>query len=111
MYLVDHCGEIVAIDTLLETIWMDRMGEPAYVRKAIHEIRTALHDAEGRIIKTLPRVGYIIESEIVEERVSTEETLNPPGSPGQPLVYGRLSSNAYEGISRRLRRSHKDTTS
>jgi len=95
----------------MPAIWANRMGEPAYVRKVIHEIRSALDDAEGRIIKTLPKAGYVIESEAVDERLPTEEISSSSPPIGQTLVYGRLSSNTYEDISRRLRRGRKDPAS
>jgi len=111
MCLLGHHGEIVSVETLLETVWSGRSGEPAYVRKAIHEIRTALKDGDGQIVKTVPKVGYVIESRVVEETEGAEDTPDPPTSTsGQTFIYGRLSAGAYNSISRRLRRKRKDTT-
>jgi len=112
MHLVDHRGEVVSIDSLLEAIWSGETAAPAYVRKAIHEIRAALEDDAGQIIKTLPKVGYLIDAEVLEEPGPTGRTSNrATASSERTLVYGRLSPGAYTGISRRLRESRKDTTS
>ncbi len=106
MHLVDHRGEIVPVGGLLEEIWHGRIAEPAYVRKAIHEIRSALDDDEGRIIRTVPKVGYVIEANAIEDGDPTSSDSSDPSS-GQPLIYGRLSSDAYSNISRRLRKKRK----
>lgn len=114
MYLVEHRGEVVSIDSLLDDIWTARTAEPGYVRKAVHEIRAALEDHEAQIIKTLPRVGYFIEATSIEDAKSTEEdepSTSETSSNGRVLVYGRLSSDAYATISDRLRRKGRDTPS
>lgn len=111
MYLVDHRGEIVDADRLVEVVWQGSVAEAAYVRKAIHEIRAALGDRERQIVKTLPRVGYVIEAEAIEVGDSPEATSNLPDPSLEPMVLERVSSGTYRRISDRLRRKRRRTTS
>jgi DNA-binding winged helix-turn-helix (wHTH) protein len=108
MYIAERHGEIVATDTLLEAVWTGRAAEPAYVRKAIHEIRAALKDHDGRIVKTVPRAGYMIDTRAIGDVGPTEQEETASQripSAGQALTFGRLSSGDYKSISRRLRRA------
>ena len=59
-YLLDHAGEVVSIDELLDSVWADRIVEPNAVHRNVNRIRRALGDRarDPRYIETVPKRGY-----------------------------------------------------
>jgi DNA-binding winged helix-turn-helix (wHTH) protein/tetratricopeptide (TPR) repeat protein len=59
-YLIEHPGQLVTHDDLLEAVWPDTVVEPQAVRKHILEVRSALGDRpkHSLFIETIPKRGY-----------------------------------------------------
>jgi DNA-binding winged helix-turn-helix (wHTH) protein/tetratricopeptide (TPR) repeat protein len=59
-YLVEHAGQLVTHEALLEAVWAGSVVEPQAVKRNILEVRSALGDRPKRpfFIETLPRRGY-----------------------------------------------------
>ncbi|MDB6103514.1 MAG: transcriptional regulator, putative ATPase, winged helix family [Gammaproteobacteria bacterium] len=59
-YLVEHAGQLVTHEELLEGVWPDRMVEPQAVKKRILDVRNALGDRPKNplFIETVPKRGY-----------------------------------------------------
>jgi DNA-binding winged helix-turn-helix (wHTH) protein/TolB-like protein len=59
-YLLDHPGEVVSIDELLDTVWAGRVVEPNAVHRNLNRIRQALGDdpREPTYIETISKRGY-----------------------------------------------------
>jgi len=63
-YLVEHAGRLVSKDELIDAVWP---GVPASDDSLVHcikEIRAALCDGNHRIIKTVPRRGYLFAAPV-----------------------------------------------
>jgi DNA-binding winged helix-turn-helix (wHTH) protein/tetratricopeptide (TPR) repeat protein len=73
-YLVEHAGQLVTQEELLEALWPGTYVNPEVLRKYILQIRRVLGDrpAEPRFIETLPRRGYYFIAPV------TEESTTPP---------------------------------
>jgi DNA-binding winged helix-turn-helix (wHTH) protein len=82
-YLVEHPGQLVTADELLEAAWSGRVIEPQAVRKHILEVRAALGDRpkNSLFIETLPRRGYRFIAG-VSETVATSPTVSGTAAPG-----------------------------
>ena len=67
-YLVEHAGQVVAQDELLEALWPDTYVKPEVLRKYILEIRRALGDRPDNpeFIETVPKRGYRFIAAVVD---------------------------------------------
>jgi DNA-binding winged helix-turn-helix (wHTH) protein len=56
-YLVEHVGQVMAQDKILEVLWPETYVNPEVLRKNIQEIRKALSDRPDNpeFIETLPK--------------------------------------------------------
>lgn len=59
-YLVENAGRLVPKDELSKTIWPNVIVADESLSRCISDVRVALNDTEQRIIKTLPRRGYLL---------------------------------------------------
>jgi DNA-binding winged helix-turn-helix (wHTH) protein len=66
--LVQHAGKILTRDELTNMVWERRVIGNNSLPNAIHALRVALDDdgKQQRIIKTIPRKGYILEKEFCQ---------------------------------------------
>ena len=68
-YLVEHAGQLVTQDEILETLWSETYVNPEVLRKYILEIRRALGDRpdNSMFIETVPKRGYRFVAPVLEE--------------------------------------------
>ncbi|MDR3415320.1 MAG: winged helix-turn-helix domain-containing protein [Nevskia sp.] len=69
--LLEHAGEVVTSEEILETVWEGRPVHEAAVSNAIGKLRRALGDDDQSLIVTIPKVGYRLVAEV--ERSSDAE--------------------------------------
>jgi DNA-binding winged helix-turn-helix (wHTH) protein len=63
-YLTQHTGRLVTKDELIQAVWPDVFVTDDSLVQCIGEIRKALDDTGHRIIKTVPRRGYMFAAGI-----------------------------------------------
>src|SRR5258708_23882356 len=63
-YLAENAGRLVSKDELIQAIWRRIFVTDDSLVQCIKEIREALCDAEHRLIKTVPRRGYVFSFEV-----------------------------------------------
>jgi len=79
-YLVENHSRLISKDELIQAVWVDTAVTDDSVVQCLKDIRRALSDETQRIIKTVPRRGYIFDREVRSNAVSpavttyTEET-------------------------------------
>ncbi|MCU1247619.1 MAG: Tetratricopeptide 2 repeat protein [Edaphobacter sp.] len=68
-YLVEHAGQLVTQDEILEALWSETYVNPEVLRKYILEIRKTLGDRPDNpeFIETLPKRGYRFVAPVLEE--------------------------------------------
>jgi adenylate cyclase len=59
-YLVEHAGTPASKNEIIRTVWSDVTVTEESLTRCISDIRLALSDTGQRIIKTLPRRGYLL---------------------------------------------------
>lgn len=59
-YLVEHAGRVVTKQEMLDALWPDVTVGDESLTQCISEVRRAINDTDQRIIKTIPRRGYLI---------------------------------------------------
>lgn len=66
LYLVENSGRLVSKDEVMEAVWPRIAVTDDSLAKCISEIRIALGDSEQRLIKTVPRRGYLMDIPVSE---------------------------------------------
>src|SRR5262247_3921397 len=59
-YLVEHAGKPASREEIIEAVWPDVTVTEESLTRCVSDIRLALDDSAQRIIKTLPRRGYVL---------------------------------------------------
>ncbi len=67
-FLVDKKGQIVSRETLLSSVWGNRVVSDDAIRKVVKNLREALGDSakSPQYIKTIPLKGYCLIAEVIE---------------------------------------------
>ena len=63
-YLVEHPGRLIDRDELMQAVWPGVFVTDDSVTQCVKEVRRALDDAEQRLLRTLPRRGYMWAAEV-----------------------------------------------
>ena len=74
-YLVEHAERVVTKEELIKAVWPDVTVGDESLTQCISEVRRALGEQSHRIIKTVPRRGYLFNVPI--SRSGTIEGQNP----------------------------------
>jgi len=84
-YLVEHANRIVTKEELLKAVWPNVTVGDESLTKCISEIRRATGDESQRIIKTVPRRGYLIDVPVSASDVIAEtDPVAASAAPGTP---------------------------
>jgi len=90
-YLIEHAGRVVTKQELIRAVWPDVTVGDESLTQCISEVRRALDDERQRIIRTVPRRGYLIGVPISANDTTAAQTptdaspLSESSSPGLPL--------------------------
>ena len=68
LYLVEHAGRIVGKDEIMDAVWGDVTVTDESLTRCVSDVRYALGDTEQRIIKTVPRRGYLFAMPVTSIR-------------------------------------------
>ena len=80
--LAAKCGEIVTKDELMQTVWGNIAVSDDSLVQCVIEIRKALGDDKHRIVRTLPKRGYVLETNATDDsRNSRNATGVLPATP------------------------------
>jgi TolB-like protein/DNA-binding winged helix-turn-helix (wHTH) protein len=63
-HLVENAGRLVSKDELVKTVWPDVLVTDESLTQCVSEVRRALGDGEQRLIKTVPRRGYLFAASV-----------------------------------------------
>ena len=63
-YLVENAGRLISKDEIFTALWPNSIVTDDLLVQCISEIRQALHDDQQRLIKTVPRRGYLFDAAI-----------------------------------------------
>ncbi len=86
VHLVEHCGEIVARDALMDAVWSGVHVGPHSLTQTILQLRVALADdaSEPRYIETVHRRGYRFVAAVTETR-ARDKSSNRQGFPARTV--------------------------
>jgi DNA-binding winged helix-turn-helix (wHTH) protein/tetratricopeptide (TPR) repeat protein len=78
LHLAERPGEVVSREALLDAVWPDVTVTDDSVTQCVAELRRALGEDGGRLLRTVPRRGYVLEGVAVAAA--------PPVVVAQPVV-------------------------
>src|SRR5260370_39919535 len=73
-YFVENPDRLVTKDELIKAIWPNAVATDESLAHCLSEVRQALGDSEQKIIKTIPRRGYLFVATVT----AVEKTHPPP---------------------------------
>jgi TolB-like protein/tetratricopeptide (TPR) repeat protein len=76
-HLVENAGRLVPKDELIEAVWPRIVVTDESVARCVSDVRTALGDADQRIVKTIPRRGYLFASPVTSHQGRVEAVALP----------------------------------
>ena len=83
-YLVEHAGRVVTKEEVIRAVWPDvTVGEES-LTQCVSEIRRALDDESQRIIRTVPRRGYLVDVPISMDDATAVQTSTGAGPSLEP---------------------------
>lgn len=80
LVLIDSPDTLLTRSVLTNKVWTNRLVGPNSLPVALNAIRTAIDDTNADIIKTLPKLGYILDSSYMSENTQEPEQLPLPNT-------------------------------
>lgn len=96
-YLVAHPQRLIRKDELIAAVWGKVVVTEDSLVQCVREIRQALGDAEQRIVRTIPRGGYVFVADATEQAPAMPQRPDPPAPAVQPDA---LPPSAHGGVER-----------
>ena len=84
-YLVENAGRLASKDELVGAVWGDVAVTDASLARCVSDVRLALQDQSQRIIKTVPRRGYLLAAQVSE---AANESITPAKRPEKRHSHG-----------------------
>jgi TolB-like protein/DNA-binding winged helix-turn-helix (wHTH) protein/tetratricopeptide (TPR) repeat protein len=69
-YLVENAGRLISKDEIIQAVWSNVVVSDESLTRCISDVRAALADEQQRIIKTVPRRGYILDVQVSETSIA-----------------------------------------
>jgi adenylate cyclase len=85
-YLVEHPDRLISKDELLEAVWPNVHVTEDSLTRCVSEVRTALGDVDQKLIKNLPRRGYILATPVIVADRDAAAQPAPAGADAEPPV-------------------------
>jgi adenylate cyclase len=92
-YLLENPGRLVSKDELVKTVWPNTFVTDDGLTHCVSEVRGALGDGDQRIIKTVPRRGYLFVAPVSVRETDTGSPTLPVIAPPSSQVHVEAPSN------------------
>ena len=96
-YLAANAGQLVSKGDLMQSVWPDVVVTDDSLTRCISDIRAALDDGAQRLVKTVPRRGYMLVAPMAEAPAPSIPGSSPPASatPQDPVWPPQKIRTAY----------------
>jgi len=78
-YLVENPGRLIGKQELMQAVWPDAFVTDDSLVQCTLELRRALNDRGQKLLKTVPRRGYLFKADVVQHSAPPASTLAPIG--------------------------------
>lgn len=76
VHLLQRPHRIVSKDDLLDAVWGNKVVTDGSLKHCLMEIRAAIGDREHKVIRTVARRGYILETPVTKESVAADDRMS-----------------------------------
>ncbi len=100
-YLVENAGRLITKDEIIGAVWLQAVVTDDLLARCISDVRAAIADHDHRIIKTVPRRGYLFTANVVraadvDARTEDAAAVAPNRPAGQQGVDRRSGLHKHE---------------
>jgi DNA-binding winged helix-turn-helix (wHTH) protein/predicted ATPase len=92
-YLVENAGRLVSKDELIQAVWPTVVVTDDSLTHCVSELRKGLNDSDQRIIRTVPRRGYLLVAQISSRAADDAPKALPAISHTASHIHPAASSN------------------
>ncbi|MGI8919427.1 MAG: winged helix-turn-helix domain-containing tetratricopeptide repeat protein [Pyrinomonadaceae bacterium] len=96
-YLVENPGRLISKGELIHALWPDTAVTDDSLVQCLMEVRRALGDDSQQIIKTVPRRGYIFDTEVIDN-ASAQVTTYTEETAGVQVIIEEEETNGYANL-------------
>jgi predicted ATPase/DNA-binding winged helix-turn-helix (wHTH) protein len=98
-YLVEHPGRLIGKPELMQAVWPDAFVTEDSLVQCTLELRRALDDRDQRLLKTVPRRGYLFAAAIIQSAATPNQF--PASDPfdlseGRPLPAAKIARKRHD---------------
>jgi len=90
--LARNPGRVVSRDELFDAVWPDVTVTEDSIAQCVREVRRAIGDPEGRILRTIVKRGYCLDIEVQSDVPTAASARSPCGASRPPKAGRRWSS-------------------
>ena len=94
-YLVENAGRLIGKQELMQAVWPDAFVTDDSLVQCTLELRRALDDRDQKLLKTVPRRGYLFTADVTQK--SVKRTPLPPADPRAESLSGSRDRNDGPG--------------
>jgi DNA-binding winged helix-turn-helix (wHTH) protein len=109
-HLAENAGRLVSKDELHDAVWRKVTVADDSLVQCIRELRQKLGDDSHRLIKTVPRRGYMLDTTLVDSPVCSAGATPVPPSPEQPEMSRRADAAGWTSCALALFKPHRMMT-
>ena len=97
-YLAENAGRLVPKQELFEAVWPDVTVTDDSLVQCIRELRSKLGDDSHRVIKTVPRRGYILDVPVLSHDLNAERASSATrtGTGAEVLPTGKVAPSKHD---------------
>lgn len=95
--LVVNAGQLVTKDQLFAAVWPNTVVTDDALVQCVRDIRVALSDDQQRMVRTIPRRGYIFTATVVP-RVGVGQAVTPPQTRIESIASVSPPTNRFGGL-------------
>ncbi len=93
LLLVENAGRLLDRDEIMRALWPDVFVTDDSIGQCIRDIRRAIGDDEARVVRTVPKRGYIFAAEVERDQPASARVPEPP-PPATPKATSALATSA-----------------
>ncbi len=102
VYLLQRPRRVVTKVELLDAVWGDRIVTEGSLKHCLMEVRAAIGDHERRLIRTVPRRGYILEAPLSTEPLATDNRTSILVAPIKDQCVEGYSDHIADGLTEEI---------
>jgi len=102
-YLVEHSGRLVGKQELLDAVWGSTVVTEGSLTQCIVDIRRALGDADQRLLRTVPRQGFMLDAAVTvtsvpSQSLARDEPAERESAAASPVEHPASRSRPAAGV-------------